>query len=386
MLLRNVCIVDEQEEGLKDVLIRDGVIQEIADSIHDDPATIDLNGAIAFPGLINSHDHLNFNLFPQLGNPVYKSYIDWGKDIHANNKEAIAAVLKIPESLRIQYGIYKNLLNGVTTVVNHGEPLNIANSPIAVHQRCHSLHSVAFERLWKWKLNRPFAGNNPFVIHIGEGTTPAAIAEIDTLLRWNLFNRKLIGIHGVSMTPAQATRFKALVWCPASNVFMLNKTARVNVLKRYTSVIFGSDSTLSAEWNIWNHLRLARKTGMLTDRELFESLTVTPASVWGLNDRGKIAQGLQADIVVVRGKKEAGSMDAFFNINPDDILLVVQRGQVRLFDAAIYDQMVASKTPVNGFSAVSIGEHKKYVIGNLPELVQKIRSYHPLSGLSLSFI
>jgi len=33
---------------------------------------INFDGALAFPGLINSHDHLEFNLYPQLADKVYE--------------------------------------------------------------------------------------------------------------------------------------------------------------------------------------------------------------------------------------------------------------------------------------------------------------------------
>ena len=76
--------------------------------------------AIVFPGLINSHDHLDFNLFPQLGDRLYNNYTEWGGYIHHAYKNEIADVLKVPALLRSQWGVYKNLLCGVTTVVNHG--------------------------------------------------------------------------------------------------------------------------------------------------------------------------------------------------------------------------------------------------------------------------
>src|ERR1044071_3735591 len=75
---------------------------------------LNCEGAWAFPGLINSHDHLDFNLFPQLGNKVYSNYADWANDIQKNNGEEIESVLKIPLSLRVQWGVYKNLLSGIT--------------------------------------------------------------------------------------------------------------------------------------------------------------------------------------------------------------------------------------------------------------------------------
>ena len=34
---------------------------------------INFDGALAFPGLINSHDHLEFNLYPQLADKVYEA-------------------------------------------------------------------------------------------------------------------------------------------------------------------------------------------------------------------------------------------------------------------------------------------------------------------------
>lgn len=117
--------------------------------------TLDFNGALVFPGLINSHDHLDFNLFPRLGNRTYHNYTEWGPDIHSNNRTSIDPILAIPQHLRTQWGIYKNLLNGFTTVVNHGEYLDTANSPITVFQECYCLHSVGFEPHWKWEAQPP---------------------------------------------------------------------------------------------------------------------------------------------------------------------------------------------------------------------------------------
>src|ERR1700709_1224834 len=100
------------------------------------------NDALAFPGLVNWHDHLDFNLFPQLGDKVYENYTEWGKHIHENYKDEIAKVLKVPLVLREQWGIIKNLLCGVTSVVNHGERVQTINTLITVHEQYYCLHSV----------------------------------------------------------------------------------------------------------------------------------------------------------------------------------------------------------------------------------------------------
>ena len=76
----------------------------------------------------------------------------WIKSYHSycfSNKKIIGTVLKIPQGTRTQWGLYKNLLNGITTVVNHGEKLNINSNFITVIQNNYCLHSIQFEKNWK---------------------------------------------------------------------------------------------------------------------------------------------------------------------------------------------------------------------------------------------
>ena len=381
MIIQNVNIIGQ--EGSKHLRIihnKIGVITSDEEllSVNKEEQKITFHNAIAFPGLINSHDHLEFNLFPQLGNRVYKSYLDWGEDIHRQNKDIIDAISKIPKQLRVAWGIYKNLLNGITTVIQHGEYFKIDDPMINIFQDCYSLHSVRLEKNWKRKLNRPFAKNQPFVIHIGEGIDVNAFEEINELIKWNLFKRELVGVHGVSMNEQQAKAFEAVVWCPDSNYFLLNATAKVDALKKQTKILFGTDSTVSAGWNLWDQLRLARKTNMLTDEELFNSLTVLPADVWKLNDRGILAEGKKADIVVAGMKDVYNLMNNFFQLNPQDILLIVRNGEIVLFDGSLYAQL-----GLKGFNKLLINDVVKYVKGNLTELVAQINKYAPGAKLPI---
>src|ERR1044072_562911 len=151
---------------IEEILIVDGKIKNInkpRSNNHKNKFQISFENAIVFPGLINSHDHLDFDLFPKLGNKIYEDYLEWGNDIHLKNKEEINNVLKVPKALRIQWGIYKNLLAGVTTAVHHGEYINVKDDPINVYQQTNVLHSVQLEKFFKLKLNNPFAKPYPFV-------------------------------------------------------------------------------------------------------------------------------------------------------------------------------------------------------------------------------
>ena len=367
------------EEGWKDIGISNGMINTIVPHKAAGAEAILLpENNMAFPGLINSHDHLDFNLFPQLGNGFYKNYTAWGADIYANNSGEINEVLKIPQSLRIQWGLYKNLLNGVATVVNHGKKIKTGNEILTVFQDCYSLHSLAYEKNWKRKLNNPFLKNKPFVIHTGEGTDETAEKEIDELIKANLFKKKMIAVHGVAMNELQARAFSALVWCPASNYFLFDRTATVEKLKNNTAVIFGSDSTLSAGWNIWEHLRLARKQNGLTDKELLDAVTATAAGVWGMST-GAIAENKAADIVVAKKKEGLADMDNFFSLDPEDILLVICKGSIRLFDESLLNQL-----ELPGFNRVALNGTVKYVQGDLPALAQRIKHYYPGAILPFS--
>jgi cytosine/adenosine deaminase-related metal-dependent hydrolase len=373
MILGNLCHRDFKEPV--DVIIHEQEIAKVvpAGKANEQPQ-IYFDNAIVFPGLINSHDHLDFNLFPNLGNRTYGNYREWAGFIHQHYQKEINEVLSIPKYLRTQCGIYKNLLCGVTTVVNHGDPLMVGDAPINVVQPVNNLHSVGFEKQWKLKLNHPLRRKHPYVIHIGEGVDAVAYREINQLLNWNLLNKKLIGVHGLSMTAQQASSFSALVWCPVSNQYMFNATANIHELKHHTPILFGTDSTLTAHWNIWEHLKAARATAQLQDEELFDALTIIAAKIWKLNC-GNIAASSVADLVVAHRKTAGSFYSNFYALEPEDILLVICKGQIRLFDESLLDQLNQFILPED-FSAININSKVKYVVGNLPALLNQVASYH----------
>jgi imidazolonepropionase-like amidohydrolase len=187
------------------------------------------------------------------------------------------------------------------------------------------------------------------------------------------------------MNAEQAKNFEALIWCPASNYFLLNKTADIKNLKTKTSILFGTDSTLTASWNLWEHLRMARETKMMTDEELFETLTKNPAEKWKQKKSGSISVNNNADIVIAKTGSNT-EFDAFYSMNPEDILLVLQKGEIRLFDQEIKDQLHHDGIEFSRFSKIVINGKGKYVYGNLHGLKREILSHYPEAIFPISVL
>ncbi|MGA7719993.1 MAG: amidohydrolase family protein [Ignavibacteriaceae bacterium] len=335
---------------------------------------IDLTEAICFPGLINSHDHLEFNLFPRLRNKIYNDYIEWGEDIHKNNKGQIENIKMIPYDVRFKWGLYKNLICGITTVAHHGngEVLYYNNLPDILTDYNY-LHSIRTEKNWKLKLNAEFNGK-PFVIHIGEGINSKSHMEIDCLLKWNYFSKEIIGVHGISLDKRQCSKLRALVWCPDSNIYLYNKTANISELKSNTTILFGTDSSVSANWNLWNQLRSAREFNYLNDKELFESITNKASDVWKIKSRGSISSNQTADIVICKMKYK-NEWDSFYGTTPEDILLIIKSGKIVFIDEYLSQGIKLIDT--NDFDLIAINSAHKLIIKGVVDIMNSVHHYIP---------
>ena len=378
MLIKYVQIINNEQHSSQ-IRIKGSKIIEVNPfnlSTDDNYEELSFNfsNAIAFPGLINSHDHLEFNLFPKLGNRIYNDYIEWGNDINAQNKKQIESVKKVPKELSYQWGLYKNLICGVTTIINHGKILNTEHNNLPdVYSNYNYLHSLRLEKKWNIKILLKL-NKLPFLIHIGEGTNKESIDEIDKLIKRNILEKDLIGIHAIAMNEEQSKQFKAIIWCPDSNSFLYNKTANIPLLKIYTNILFGTDSTLSADWNLWNHLRLARGLNYLNKDELFFSISETASKVWGLKSKGKIELNKSADIVICK-KKYKNNWESFYSINPEDILLIVKNGIVVFIDSEIIIQH--QNINKDDFDVIYINSIKKYIIKGIRNLIQSTKALLP---------
>ncbi len=289
------------------------------------------------PGLTNSHDHLEFNLFPKLRHRIYEDYVDWGNDIHSKDSTVIKKISTIPLLLRIQLGVLKNLLQGITTVVHHGvhHPL-IKQVPFRVFLDYHYVHSLRTDKWWRLKmLKAPF--QKPILLHLAEGVSPQMHKEVDLLQRANLLNRPIIAIHGIGVEDEdQLKKLYALVWCPDSNFFLYGKTAPVEKFKR-VPVLFGTDSNVSSSISFWEQLRVARATKKLSDEALFNAIAFLPKNIFKIKN--------EDDFVLVKRTKN-NIWDSIYSIQEEDIDLVVCNHQIVLADDSVVGKHANQLLPV----------------------------------------
>lgn len=303
--------------------------------------TVDLRGHLILPGLINAHDHLEFNLFPRLGRGPYSDYKEWAADIYHPAESPLREHLAVPEAVRLWWGGLKNLLAGVTTVSHHNRYVSDVfenEFPVRVVKRFAWSHSLAFGRNLK---DGSLAASNdvPFILHLGEGTDARSADEIFELDKLGGLHSRTVIVHGVALNDAGRSLLEeheaALVWCPTSNIFTLGKTLEFATVANYRRIALGSDSALTAQGDLLDEIRFAhRHEGVSTER-VYSMVTDLAADVLRLrNGEGSLRRGAPADLLVLNDTGKSPSK-ILVEAGADQIGLVLKNGEVNLLSSDV---------------------------------------------------
>ncbi len=125
----------------------------------------------------------------------------------------------------------------------------------------------------------------------------------------------------------------ALVWSPRSNLELYGTTANIGAaLDAGVEIALAPDWAITGSSNILDELKVAaswnreRLGGRLTDRQLVDMVTSTPARVAGVDDEvGAIRPGLHADLLVIDGDHN-DPYRAVIEAGPTDVRLVLIEG------------------------------------------------------------
>ena len=249
------------------VLIEDGHVASIREDADASAPSLDLDGYVLLPGLINAHDHLEFGLFPKLGRPAdspsYRNSPEWGEEIHQVHAGIIDRYRQIPKTTRLWWGAIRNLLCGITTVCHHN-PLHadliLPDFPVRVLSRFGWSHSLALDPYLAEKFQAT-PRDRPFILHAAEGIDEESRNEISRLEQMHVLDEQTVLIHGLACTADEISlinrRGASLVACPTSNDFLFGKTLSRDLLTSIERVALGSDSPITAAGDLLDEIRLS---------------------------------------------------------------------------------------------------------------------------------
>jgi cytosine/adenosine deaminase-related metal-dependent hydrolase len=335
--------ISATQSECKDLLLRRGRVF-LPDRYPRKERHIDLSGFLILPGLINAHDHLEFNLFPRIGRGPYPNAGAWAKDIFRPNEPPVRDHLRIPKFLRLFWGGIKNLLSGVTSVAHHNPyqaDVFEEGFPVRVLKRFGWAHSLEFSPDWEDRFCQTPPGA-PFILHAAEGTDAEARTEIYHLDESLALGPSTVLVHGVALKtgdlPLLRSRRVSLIWCPSSNCFTLGRTVSKEILDSGIPISLGTDSALTAEGDLIDELQIASRS--VDPCRLYEMVTGTAARILRLSSgEGCIQNGGIADLLIVADHGQTPA-NALLTLRPELVLL---GGQIKLVSKDVVNRFRRSE-------------------------------------------
>ena len=335
--------------------------------------SIDLSGFLLLPGLINAHDHLEFSLFPNIGDGPYENANQWAHDIHAHHASLIALHREVPRTVRLWWGAIRNLLSGVTTVCHHNpvtQELVSPGFPVRVVSGFGWAHSLSLEPDLAEKFSRNGA-DAPFILHAAEGVDEQSAEEVFALDRKHALDQRTVLVHGLGCTAEAVAlinqRQAAVILCPTSNRFLFDESPSPAFIKSLNKVTLGSDSPLTAAGDLLDEIRFARTHIRLDAGMIYDMVTNRAADILRLRrGEGQLKPGSVADVLVVRdcGLSPA---DMLAQLNISQIELVMLAGRVELVGPTLYKRLPGELR--HGLQLFEVEGQRRWVRAPMEDLI-----------------
>jgi 5-methylthioadenosine/S-adenosylhomocysteine deaminase len=318
---------------------------------------IDTEGTI-FPGLIELHNHLPYNVLPLWRVPkLFDNRNQWGGSVEYRKRitspmTILGRSTYVPSVAR--YVECKTLLSGVTTtqgielfsnagarryykgIVRNVEQTDDDELPEAETRIADvdALDARRFlERLEKKKL----------ILHLSEGIGANARKHFSALhisgRTWAI-NENLIGIHCAGLQArdfhTMARNGGSMVWSPFSNLLLYGETADIAVARREgVPIAMGPDWSPTGSKNLLGELKVARVVSraagdVFRDVELVEMVTSNAARMLGWQEQvGSLEAGKRADLMVIDSRNEDPYV-SLLRSDESDVRLVMINGVARV--------------------------------------------------------
>lgn len=321
-----------------------------------------------YPGLIELHNHLSYNILPpwqvpkKYSNrerwraaPDYRKYISGPLRMLAKERRGYLAAI-------VRYVECKCLFGGVTTsqgvtlasnagviryyrgVVRNVEHPDDPALPAAETRTDDVVDAAAFLRHLQ-------GDDGCRLLHLSEGKDEFARKQFLNLqLRdgsWAITDA-LVGIHAAGLHAEDFAILKAcgasIVWSPLSNLLLYGETALIKEAKANGTLIgLGSDWSPSGSKNLLGELKVAKvfsdsNRKIFTDEELVQMATINAARILKWDHLlGSIEPGKRADLIVMHGTQGSGYRRLLRSSEADLTLVMIngvpRYGSVPLMEA-----------------------------------------------------
>ena len=358
----------------------------------------------AFPGLIDTHNHLNWNSIAQWKpDKVYDNRQAW-KDLppgttYGDNVAAVYKTMskstKIPAPLfnSAKYSEIRAIIGGTTMIessyfkeIDKAPPLvlvrNLTFDPFKVWNDTMEVEKLKAEKpeilagyqsdIKREKSDPKYL--NKLFLHIAEGKNddPVGLGEFKWLRDNDLMNSHVVVIHGGALGKKEfeemAKNGMGLSWSPRSNIALYNETTRIpDAIKAGVTVALSPDWTISGSNNTLEEMKFAydyardhwKSNNPITPKRLFKMVTSDAARIAGIDDRtGKLQKGFDGDLFLAE-KLDQDPFKSLLKTTPKNIALVVVEGKPVYGDT---QQMTALGVSNTNSEPIEIEGVKKQII------------------------
>lgn len=357
------------------VVIEDHLIVDICKSLSDtyiNIEIIEIDGVI-YPGMIDLHNHLAYNMLPLWQIPsIFKSRADWrSRDDYKTSvrlpTERIINQHQKSINYVVKYVEGKAIIGGITS--GQGLGYYDGNNNANIYQGAmrnveapgHAFLAPAFGNVNDMLLENKKSPNiesfqkimsngkiKCFLHHLSEGLGPSSRIHYETLKNNHFVQKKLVGVHSLALEPQDIMEMAAagakIVWSPFSNLLLYGETLKLKPLKD-SEILFsiGCDWSPSGSKNLLQEIKIAHQCNidqgnLFTVEELVRAVTINPAKILGWEkDLGTIQANKICDLVVLDNIEEDVYLN-LLNAREEHIRLVLIDGIARHGSVKLMEQ------------------------------------------------
>jgi 5-methylthioadenosine/S-adenosylhomocysteine deaminase len=377
-------------------VISDGTIVVSGGKIAGVGAVVDIPSGLTpldtdsfiFPGLIDLHNHLTWNLFPRWPPANWKP-TDWdpskkfGARYDWQQLQTYKDDLDSPHRSLFdegwgcemnRFGEVKALAGGATSSLGSLGPEKCIEGLVrdldfysGIYQTDDFKSEKLVNNVFPLEMSVDAASAlrsnlssgqvNAFIVHLAEGANSNASAarEYKMFVGHGFLRPGVSVIHGVALKAPQFQEMAAhgvgLIWSPRSNLELYGTTADIASAKSAGVVLAiapdwspsGSSGMIeelkyAAAWNARQHPKV------LEDSDFVKMATIYPAQLAGLSDKiGSLSRGNLADLLVLK-KTGTDPYAALVHATPLDIRLIIVGGNPVYGDRDLMEKFVPGDT------------------------------------------